>query len=261
MPNGANGHSWWPTWKSNRLFTLLLTIFFAYVIVWLGSQIQLNIQKTGRVGTADISPTITLDGTGKVTGAPTIAQAGLGLETRAVDVLGAQRKNTETMNVFLVKLRELGIAPEDMQTTNYTVQPNYRYDPATDGQAIDGYVAAQQVTVKIRDLTKIGAVLDAAGLAGLNQVSGLSFTIDDPEVLRAEARTKAIAQVHEQAAQMSRALGVRLGRVVAVNEYKPDYGYQPYALERGFAGGGGVTDVQTGSLDVVVQVSVTYEIE
>lgn len=261
MANGTNGHSWWPTWQSNRLFTLLLAILLAYAIVWLGTLVKLNLLKMQRVGVADSVPTITIDGTGKVTGTPTIAQATLGLETRAADVPEAQRKNTETMNVLIAKTRELGIASEDMQTTNYSVQPNYRYDPGSGQQSVDGYVVTQQVTVKIRDLTKIGAVLDAAGVAGLNQVSGLNFTIDDPEVLRAEARAKAITQVREQAARMSGALGVRLGRVVSVNEYKPDYGYQPYALERGFGGGGSVTDVQTGSLDVVVQVSVTYEIE
>lgn len=260
-----NGDSWWPTWRTNRLFTLLLGLLFAYLITWLASLIWLNTLKAERVGHAD-EPVhaIVIEGTGKVTGTPTIATAILGLQTTKVDVPSAQRENTEKMNAFIDGLKRLGIAAEDIQTAQYSIYPQYRYDEETGKSEIHAYTVSQSVQVKIRDLTKISTVLGAAGEAGLNQVSGVSFTIDDPEVLRSEARTKALAQAREKAGELARSLGIRLGDVVSFTESSggvpPPY---PPFYERGLGlgGGGGEPSIEPGSLDVEVTVNVTYEIE
>lgn len=256
--------NFWPTWRSNRLFTLLLVLLMAYLITWLASLVWLNTLKADRVGRADESVhVITIEGTGKVTGTPNIATATLGLQTTKGEVTSAQRENTEKMNAFIDGLKQLGIAALDIQTIEYSIYPQYRYDDETGKSEIDAYTVSQSVQVKIRDLTKISAVLGAAGEAGLNQVSGVSFTIDDPETLRGEARTKALVQAREKANQLARSLGIRLGDVVSFSEsgggFPPPY--PPYYARELALGGGGAPAIEPGSLDVAVTVSVTYEIE
>lgn len=260
-----NGNSIWPTWASNRLFALLLTILFAYAIVWLGTLVRLNTLKAERVGRADVEPfTILIDGTGKVTGKPDIATVTLGLTTKTPDVTSAQRENTEKMNAFIEELKNLAIPDDDIQTVNYSIFPERRYEPTTRQSNIVGYNVSQNLQVKIRDLAKISTVLGKAGEAGLNQVSGINFTIDDPEALRSEARAKALRQAKDKAEAMARELGVRLGRVVAFSEsggVPPPYPFYGRTSGLEFGGAAEVPQIESGSLDVQVTVQVTYEIE
>ncbi|MDP3985758.1 MAG: SIMPL domain-containing protein [bacterium] len=255
-------HSFWPTWEGNRLFSLLLAIFLAYGIVWLGSLIWLNTLKVERIGKADEPQhTITIEGVGKVTGTPTIAAATLGLQTTASQVAVAQKENSEKMNAFINALKALEIPADDIQTAEYSVYPQFRYDPDTGKSEIDGYTVSQSVSVKIRDLSKISATLGLAGEQGLNQVSGVNFTIDDPEVLQAQARQEALKQAADKAGDIAEALGVRLVSVVGFYETTgmPSPGPYPYAdLARG---GAPAPTVEAGTLDVVVNVQVTFAIE
>lgn len=266
MANGDNGHGFWPTWRSNKLFTLVLTILFAYAIVLLGSLVQLNLGKFNRLGKGDAPlQTITISGTGKVTGTPDIAVADFGLQTRSPDVQTAQRENTDKMNAFVEALKKLGIAAKDIQTSQYNINPQYRYDKAEQRSVIDGYQVRQSVEVKIRELAKISTVLGKAGELGLNEVEGLRFSIDDPDDLKQEARTKALGQVREKARDITGALGVRITRVIGFDEssgggFPPPVPYRAYA--DGIGGGEfSAPQIETGSLDVTVNVSVTYEIE
>lgn len=265
MSNG-DGQGFWPTWKSNKLFTLVLTILFAYGIVLLGSLIQLNLGKWNRLGKADIpSNAITISGTGKVTGTPDIAVADLGLQTRSPDVQTAQRENTEKMNAFIEALKKLGVAAKDIQTSQYSINPQYRYDKTEQRSVIDGYQVRQSVEVKIRELTKISAVLGKAGELGMNEVEGLRFSIDDPEDLKNDARAKALLQARGKAQSIAASLGVRMTRVIGFDEssgggFPPPVPYRAYA--EGIGGGEfAAPQIETGSLDVTVNVSVTYEIE
>ncbi|MBI4133403.1 SIMPL domain-containing protein, partial [Candidatus Uhrbacteria bacterium] len=247
----SNGESFWPTWRTNRLFTLLLALAFAYLITWLASLVWLNTLKAARVGEADEQPhTIAIEGVGKVTATPNIATATLGLQTTKADVPSAQRENTEKMNRFIDELKRLSIAAEDIQTVAYSIYPQYRYDNETNRSVIDAYVVSQSVQVKIRDLTKISTVLGAAGEAGMNQVSGVSFTIDDPEVLEAEARQEALALAQVKARELARALGVRLGEVVGFTELGglPPTFPPPYYLRAEIGGGGEAPNIESGSL-------------
>ncbi len=263
--SNENGQGFWPTWRSNKLFTLVLVILFAYAIVWLGSLIELNFGKFNRLGRADApQKTITMSGTGKVTGTPDIAVADFGLETQSPDVQTAQRENTDKMNAFIDAVKKLGIASKDIQTSQYSINPQYRYDKEQQRSVINGYQVRQSVEVEIRTLSKISTVLGKAGELGLNEVNGLSFSIDDPENLRAEARTKALAQAQEKARNIAHALGVRVVRVVGFDESSggtpPPRPYQAFA-EMGGGDMSSAPQIQNGSLDVVSNVSVTYEIE
>lgn len=212
----------------------------------------------------DVRNTITVTGTGEVTAIPDIATVNLGTKIERVEVADAQEENTRIMNRVHAILKAEGVAKEDIKTTSYTIYPRYDYDRKSGTQTLRGYEVSQNVTVKIRDLDDIGDILGAVGRSGANQVGGINFTIDDLEVLQDEAREKAFEDAKEKAETLSKLMGVKLRRVVSFNESGgpipyPRYAYAETALS--VADASVVPEIEPGSTDISVNVSVTYEIE
>ena len=207
--------------------------------------------------------TITISGEGKVTAIPDIAQVSLGVQTEKTKVEDAQKENTEKMNSLIGELKALDIKAEDIQTTNYNIYPQYDWNES--GSKLRGYQVSQSVNVKIRDLERVGEVLEVAGSLGANQVSGLNFTIDEPEDLRQQAREKALENAKTKADALAKVAGVKLGRLVSFNESGGDYPIvytKGYALDESAGLGGAVPapEIEAGSQDVIVNVTVTYEV-
>lgn len=261
--NGKNEHpSLLPSWTETPvveylIILLLLSGLFALVIV------TQNAIRAGKfIGkSADVRNTITIEGQGKVRGIPDIATVNLGFTIEKKEVREAQKENAVTMNKIIAALKQLRISTDDMQTTVYSIYPQYDY--LKEGQKLRGYTVAQNVTVKIRDLAQVSDVLDQAGILGLNQVGGIQFTMDEPEVLRQQARVKAMENAQKKAQELAVVAGVRLGRIVSFSE-STSGGYPPPIYERALAFegvGGAAPDIQAGSQDVVVNATVTYEIE
>lgn len=255
----SNGKSFWPKWEDDKLFTVILAILGVYLIVLSGSMIRKNIKEGNRVGLDPIAaPTITVDGQGKVTAAPNIASVQVGLLSEGSDVATTQEENSAKMNALLAELRKLGIADADMQTANYSIFPKYDY---IEGKTVlSGYQVSQNVTVKVRDISKLSDVFGAAGRLGANQVSGPTFTIEDEEALRAEARSKAIEAAAAKLVGLTKQLGVHPVRFISFSESS---GGQPpvFAEMRALGmGGGGAPEIQPGELEVEVNVSLTFEV-
>lgn len=250
----------WPQWRENRLFALLLAILMVYAIVFLAFAIKNQSIKSATIGKAPAERrTISFDGTGKVVGTPDIATVDLGMTTQSKDVQTALQNNNKKISDLLTQLKQLGLADADIQTSHFNVYPNYDYTKPT--QTITGYTADQGITAKIRDLTKVSNVLDAAGKVGANQVSGLNFTIDNPESLQAGAREKAIVDAMAKAGTLEKQLGVKLTKVVNFSESN-SVPVMPQFNLASDAGGGTPTPapVQTGSQDIVSNVTLTFEI-
>jgi uncharacterized protein len=262
MPLPQKQHAgFWPQWRENRLFSLLLAILMVYGIVFLAFSIKNESLKSPTIGKAPAERrTISFDGTGKVVGTPDIATVDLGMTTQSKDVGTALSDNNKKINDLLSQLKQLGIASADIQTSHFNLYPNYDYTKPA--QAITGYTADQGITVKIRDLAKVPNVLDAAGRVGANQVSGLSFTIDKPEALQADARKMAIDDAVSKAAVLGEQLGVTLAKVVNFSEANGNAPQPVYTSERaaGGAGGSSPSSVQIGSQDIVSNVTLTFEI-
>lgn len=205
--------------------------------------------------------TITIEGEGKITSKPTLAQINVGLYSEGVEVPGVQAENTRKVNAMVTALKDAGIAEADLQTNNYNIAPKYDY---TDGlQRVVGYTVSQNLEVKVRDLAKVGDVLARVGQLGANQVSGVNFTLDDPSSVKQEARRKALADARAKADELAEALGVDIIRVVTFSESgagspppMPMYRAELMAADNKAAS----PDIQPGSLDLVSRVSVTYEI-
>lgn len=246
-----------------RLFVTLVGVLLVYVIVLAGALIRNELKKYDAIGRAPKNERIiVVEGQGKVTATSDIAMTTMGMTAEGKTVAEAQEKNTKVMNALIAKLKELGVDTKDIQTTNYSVFPKYNYTDGR-GQELVGYEVQQQVTVKIRDLSTSSDVLALAGEVGANSVSGLSFTIDDPEVYKAQARDEALGKVADKMRSLSNALGVRIVGIVSYNEYEGGVGGPvPYWMKSYEGMGGGVVTptIEPGSNEVMMNVAVTFEI-
>ncbi|TAK04288.1 DUF541 domain-containing protein [Patescibacteria group bacterium] len=250
-----------PKWKENRPASLALVLLCAFGTMFLWAKTDLAMRQARQVGRPEpLEHVISVEGTGKALGKPDIATVYFGVESRGADVASAQTKNTESMNALLGKMKALGISEDDIQTSSYNSYEDIEY--TSSGRQPKGWVVSQQVTVKVRDVAKIASVLQTAGQNGATNISGPSFTIDDPSNLLAEAREKALKDAQEKAVSLAATLGVRLERVVGYSEYSGG-GPVPYydrAMSAGFGGGIEAPNIQPGQNEVSLNVSVTYKL-
>ncbi|OHB24298.1 MAG: hypothetical protein A2542_01235 [Parcubacteria group bacterium RIFOXYD2_FULL_52_8] len=218
-----------------------------------------------------------VSGEGKVDATPDIAAISFGVVTEGgKDVNTLQAENTKKMNAIIDLLKKNGVAAKDLQTSNYSIQPRTQYyDCATTRSSGSsavvcpppstvGYTISQQVSVKIRDFSKIGTILSGVATAGANNISDLRFTIDDPEAAQAAARAEAIEKAKAKALAVARAGGFRVGRLLSIEEGNMP---TPYYYERATAQSLKVSDagsaapaIEPGSQDVEITVSLRYEI-
>ncbi len=229
-------------------------------IVYLGVTAMNAVKQNSYIGRPDAArDTIAISAEGKVTALPDIATISVGVQTENKAVSAAQKENSTKMNAIIEKVKSFGVASEDIKTSNYSIYPQYDY---VNGRQIErGYMVTQNIDVKVRNLDKIGDILAAVGDLGANQVGGVSFTIDEPEDLRQQARLKALEAAKKKAQALADAAGVKLGKVVGFSENE---GYVPspmyYAKDAAMGMGGGTPSIQSGSQDVIVNVTVLYEI-
>lgn len=213
---------------------------------------------------ADVRDTITVSGTAKLSVKPDIARISIGVVSTGRTVAETQKQNTEKMNAITASIKAYGVKDDDIQTSNYSINPQYDWNDGR--QTLRGYQVSQQLSIKIRDLEKIGDILASSGDLGSNQIGGISFEVDDTTALQKQARDKAIVDAKEKAEVLARSLGVQLGTVVSFSEgYDaspvPYYNsYEKYSMVADTAGAVS-PEVQTGSLDISKTVSITFVIK
>jgi uncharacterized protein YggE len=208
-----------------------------------------------------IGEVITVVGYGSTNGVPDISTIQLGVNILDEDVGGAVAEANRVIERIKTDVMAEGVAEEDIQTTNYSVWPEDRYDPET------GFPGNQRVfrvdgvlSIKVREVDSMGDILAAALEAGANNVYGISFGIEDTAQLEVEARAEALEDARERAQQLAQGLGVSLGNVLSISEGvvspAPYYG-----AEAGVGlGGGGGAPVSPGQTMVTVQVQVSFEL-
>jgi uncharacterized protein len=202
-----------------------------------------------------LARTITVNGQGSASGTPDIAQVSVGVQVVASTVTTATQQNNEKMTAVIGKLKSLGIADNDIQTTNFSVFPQ-RSNPIVPNQegTITGYQVSNTVQVTVRDSSRIGAVLDGATQAGANEVFGVNFGVSSPAKLQAQARVQAVTDAQARADDLARLAGVQRGEVLSISETTA-----PSPAPLAAAGlGGGAVPVQPGQISAQVQVEITY---
>jgi uncharacterized protein len=197
---------------------------------------------------------ITVTGVGRVETTPNEALFSLGVSTDGATARAALAANSEAMRRVLAALDAAGIDDKDVRTETVSVGPDY------DGQSSSGYTARNSVSVRIRDLAKAAAVLDAASRAGANEVYGPTLTRSDREQLEAKALEDAVANARKRAEALAEAAGVRVGSVTAIVEGSNGTP-QPWLIERAAADTVASTPIKPGTEEIQTSVSVTFAIE
>ena len=256
---------WCPMGKWHKIFGVIILIV---VLVFVGKMICGD--RGGWRGDNRTINTITVSGNGEIVVKPDIATVSFGVSAENLDVSKAQTESATKMNDIIGLLKTEGINEKDIKTTNYNIYPKYDYVKASldyyygGKQVLVGYVVSQTVEVKIRDISKAGAILSGVGKFGATDVSGLSFTVDNQDIVKDQARDLAIQDAKTQAKVLAKGLGVKLMKITSFSESGnyPTY----YGMEKSMAAGMSNADVVvpqilTGENKITSNVSITYEIK
>lgn len=162
--------------------------------------------------------TITVTASGSVTVEPDQARITSGVTSDGSTAREALSKNTEAMQRVIAETKASGVDAKDIQTASFRVEP--RYTRPVEGQAakIDGYSVTNEVQVLVRDLDKLGEILDRLVTAGANQTAGLNFEVRKAETLLDEARKEAVANARRRAELYAAAAAAEVGEVLTITE-------------------------------------------
>lgn len=213
---------------------------------------------------------IYLEGVGKVDALPDIAEVQIGVVTQGKNISEIAKENTEKMNTFTTAMKELGIKAADLQTKNYSIQPEY-VSSEDKAPTINGYRIEQMLAVKVRDLTKVQDVLLKAVALGSNSVNGPVFTVDDESVLLEKAREKALEDIAKKVKTLEKTMGMKIGKLTSYNEWPETPCCEGEKGGGGFGGMGLVAmestveipspNIQPGSVQKIMHVNINYELD
>jgi uncharacterized protein len=248
---------------SGRLFEAVTTFVAALALVVLPVLADYP-ARAGEIA----PPAISILGVGNVNARPDMATVSTGVVSEAKTAGEALSANTTAMTSIVAWLKENGIEDRDIQTSGFAVQPRYTY-PAqqTNGERrpprIVGYTVSNQVTIRVRDLEKLGDILDQVVSEGSNQINGVSFTFSEPEKLLDMARANAMADAIRKAKIYTDAAGIGIGRITSISEIDRNRPQPQYDMARA-----GVVmseappvPMEAGERTLSVQINVTWELD
>jgi hypothetical protein len=192
---------------------------------------------------------------------PDIATLSVGVVTQAVDGNAAMRQNAEQMAKVMTAVKAAGIAERDIQTSGVSLSPQYRYEQ-NEAPKITGYQASNTVNIKVRDIPRLGEVMNALAEQGANQIYGPTFGIDRPDPVYDEARLAALKKAQARAETYATALGVRVRRIVSISEGGGG-GFQPImvkSMARMEDSAGAAPPISPGENSVSVNLDVVFEL-
>jgi uncharacterized protein len=199
-------------------------------------------------------PTITVTGTGTIQAPPDLATLMIGVTTQGETAAVALSANSDAVAAVTARLTASGIEARDMQTSNLSINPNWTSFDSGAAPTISGYVATNLLTIRVRDLGGLGAVLDAAVADGANTLNGLTFGMAKPEPALNEARKAAVADARARAELLVAAAGMKLGRVVTITEGGAWTDPAPM-----FRDSAAAVPVQGGEVAMTASVTIQYE--
>lgn len=200
--------------------------------------------------------TLTVVGTGKVEVVPDVVTVNLGVQTVGEDIAQVVAENNRRAQRVQQAVTGLGVAQEDVRTVSFYVSPQPQYDDTGSPTGVTLYWVENTITVTLRQIDRLGQLLQSAVDAGANSIQGVSFSLDDSSAAETEARALAMQDARARAEMLAQAAGAKLGAPISINTSV--IGPSPYAA--GIGGGGGVP-VSPGMAEVQVQVFVTYELK
>jgi len=231
------------------------TILSAGVAAALAATAAILSAETSMAADGDkIDRTVSVLASGSVTAEPDVAQISAGVVTEADSAKDAMGRNSVVMTKLIDGLKAAGIQPKDIQTTTLNVEP--RYTQPKDGRvaAINGYRVINQVRLTVREVKRLGDVLDQAIALGANQINHITFDIADPETLKDEARKRAMENARRRGELYARAAGGQLGPVLRISESVGE----PHPMPGGRMAMRASVPIEAGTRSLEVEVHVTY---
>jgi uncharacterized protein len=241
----------------NKFFQFLIFVLVIMIIGFFG--VTINRQANA----SDNTNLISVTGTGDVYTTPDIATVDISVVTEKTQIAAAMSENTQKMNDIISFIKGEGVGDNDITTTNFNISPIYQYDK-NGTRSLQDYQVSQSLTVKIRDLTKIGDILSGATLKGANTIGDLSFTVDNDDQVKADAKAKAITDAKTKAKTLEKELGIKLIKIVNFSEssYAPVTIYNNSMKLMTVAGSSADSSptIQTGQNKITSTVTITYAI-
>jgi len=214
-----------------------------------------------------------VNGVGTVVTKPDIANLSLGVEAKSATVSKARNQAAVAMNAIVEFLIAKGVAERDIRTESFNISPQYTYQEKVDSygnrtnqRVLTGYQVVNTASVKVRNLAKIGDLLDGAVKAGrdLVRVNGIRFSVDDPDPLKVQARQLAVQKAIQKAEEITKSAGVTLGRLVYISESSSTPIYSTVEATRAdFAGAPSFapTRINAGESEIQVTVQAVFAIQ
>jgi uncharacterized protein YggE len=203
-----------------------------------------------------------INATGEVTRVPDVAIISAGVVSRSTTASAALQDTANRMEKVLAALKRAGVEDRDIQTSSVNLNAEYRY-PENQAPQLVGYTASNMVTVRFRDIRSSGKIVDALVGQGANQINGPNLVVDKPEAALDEARAKAIAIGRARADLYARALGMRVVRVVSINEsggyYAPPPAPPPPPMMARMEAA--QTRIEPGEQKLQVNLAMTFELQ
>jgi uncharacterized protein YggE len=209
-------------------------------------------------------PAITVNGTGTMSAPPDTGHLSAGVVTEAASAAEAVRANNTAMARVLAAVEAAGIDKKDVQTQGFSVSPIYEPYPPQEARArapkVAGYRVSNQALIEVKGVEKVGDVLDRVVAAGANEIGGVSFSIGEPAPLFDEARKRAVADARRRAETYATAAGVRLGRLLRLDETS---GFVPMPQPRmaRMEAADVSVPIATGEVDLSVTIVASYALE
>jgi len=207
---------------------------------------------------------IQVSGYGELTLVPDLATLRLGIVSQEDSVAEAQAAASKAMNQVLAALKAQGVADKDIQTQYFSISQRTKWDPDTYEEIVIGYEVSNIVSAKIRDMDKVGAIIDAAADAGgdLTRIQGVSFSVEEPSSYYKELREKAMADAQAKAEQIAEFYGITLGKPTHISEESIPTLPVWDIYYRAVAGEGEIapTPISAGETELSLSIYVTYAI-
>lgn len=245
-----------PDWGIKATFAIAFVVVSLFVLQRAGLYLPVHIT------TSSVSSELSVVGEGKVDVVPDTAYVDVGVSFDSANTAPeAQTRLSDQNNKIVAAMKTLGIAEENIKTTNYSVSPNYVYEGGKSRQ--NGFVANSTITIKTDKIDLAGKIIETATSAGATQVGSARFVVDKPENYREQAREKAINNAKDQAQKLATSLGITLGKVTNIVESTPQTPPMLYAEKAiGLGAGGGAPstpNLQPGQETITSTVTLYFE--
>jgi uncharacterized protein YggE len=233
-------------------------IIFLFAILVLGAVLTACGPASIAVQTQPPQRTVTVTGTGKVTLTPDIAYISIGVHTENASATEAVSGNNTQAQAVIKAIKGFGVADKDIQTTNFSINPQQQTDANGKVTGII-YAVDNTVYVTVRDLTKLGDLLDSTVTAGANNINSIQFDVADKTAALSQARLAAVADASKQANELTKATNVTLGDVQTISYYDTTapvtVQYDRVAVA---APAPASVPVQAGSMQIYTTVTIVY---